>query len=504
MINNKQRFSQRLISMMYNVKNFLTKLINVYIGKGTLIYLSIIILIFSISIFLYANIRSKNESFYYATLAIGLISSLLFMLFVVGRIVMPIMTFTMKKREKNWATYVCIIIYAITAIILSLCVSLFIVNNEMVKKAFEIMSLNIVIPFVVAPFLFYQYTKYVEKKQNKILYIKNFQIKKVNNTEKNAIVIQNFNTISICDAHIYQKVDDKNKFICCKCFEPNQAIECELDEQAKEISILLSDDSGDFKVGRKNIFKLDFLESFDYNCGRVKELELEELMNYPLFRRKISAKAIIFDIKSTLINQKFAYEAQWAKTIAELQQKQQAEGENTGKPIKSITVTDIREALRKYSNLESDEQINAMTKELGIKNLGEYNYKKEKKFRGISSTLSELYRDNKIIICAIAYGDKSGIERFKKSYLASLFRGRIFEADTSIEAMKNALNSIAIDPEDCVMIGDSVVNDMIPAKNLGMQTIRVKQGLNAEVVSEDNVADREIDKIKNIRYEINY
>lgn len=39
MINNKQSFSQRLISMMYNVKNFLIKLINVYIGKGTLIYL---------------------------------------------------------------------------------------------------------------------------------------------------------------------------------------------------------------------------------------------------------------------------------------------------------------------------------------------------------------------------------------------------------------------------------------------------------------------------------
>lgn len=85
MINNKQRFSQRLISMMYNVKNFLTKLINVFIGKGTLIYLSIIILIFSISIFLYANIRSNNESFYYATLAIGLISSLLLMFFCGGK-----------------------------------------------------------------------------------------------------------------------------------------------------------------------------------------------------------------------------------------------------------------------------------------------------------------------------------------------------------------------------------------------------------------------------------
>lgn len=97
-----------------------------------------------------------------------------------------------------------------------------------------------------------------------------------------------------------------------------------------------------------------------------------------------------------------------------MQSKQELKVENTGKPIKSITVTDIRETLRKYSNLESDKQINAMTNELGIEKLGEYNYKKEKKFRGISSTLSELYRDNKIIICAIAYGDKSGIERFKK------------------------------------------------------------------------------------------
>lgn len=35
MINNKQRFSQRMISMMYNVKNFLARVINVRIGKAT-------------------------------------------------------------------------------------------------------------------------------------------------------------------------------------------------------------------------------------------------------------------------------------------------------------------------------------------------------------------------------------------------------------------------------------------------------------------------------------
>lgn len=507
MINNKQRFSQRLISMMYNVKNFLVRVVNIRIGKATLLYFFINIFVLLISMILFYNIRSKNEQFYLTLFIVISVALCSLIIFTIGKILFLILNKQLKKKERQNVASIFIIGFtaAIFVIIMLFDVAFKItMHDEFAVEVMEKIWLNLFIPFLIAPVLFYKYTKYKERNDNQVLFIKNFRIKKVENTDKNAIIIHNFNTISICDAYIYQNIDGKNNLIACKCFEPNQAIECELDERAKEISILLSDDSGDFKVGRKNILKLDFLEGFDYNRGSVNELELEELMNYPLFRRKISAKAIIFDIKSTLINQNFAYEAQWVKTIAELQQKQQAEGENAGKPIKNLTVTDIKDTLRKYSYLENDEQISAMMNELGIEKLGEYNYKKEKKFRGISSTLSELYRDNKIIICAIAYGDKSGIERFKKSYLASLFRGRIFEADISIEAMKNALNAIAIDPEDCVMIGDSVVNDMIPAKNLGMQTIRVKQGLNAEVESEDNVADREIDKIKNIRFEINF
>lgn len=504
MINNKQNFSQRLISMMYNVKNFLIKLINVYIGKGTLIFLiiNISVILFSFNITKYAINNGKTYTI--VVFGIYLVSSLMLIFFIPGKIVTLLMTIPLMKKEKKLSKIAFIMFYVVFFVIFILWMILFIMDNETLNNLIEKMSLEIIIPFVISPFLIYNITTYSEQKKNKILYSKNFRIKKVNNMGKNAIVIQNFNTISICDAYIYQKVDDKNTFVCCKCFEPNQAIECELDEQAKEISILLSDDSSSIKAGRINTFKLNFLEGFDYNSGSVKELELEELMNYPIFRRNISAKAIIFDIKSTLINQKFAYEAQWVKTIAELQQKQQAEGENAGKPIKNLTVTDIKDTLRKYSYLESDEQISAMTNELGIEKLGEYNYKKEKKFRGISSTLSELYKDNKIIICAIAYGDMNGIDQFEKSYLASLFRGRIFKAESSTKAMEKALKSIKVDPEDCVMVGDSIANDIVPAKNLGMQTIRVKQGLNAEVVSEDNVADREIDKIKNIRFEINF
>lgn len=500
----KQNFSQRLISMIYNAKNFLAKLINVYIGKGTLIYLVINILAILISFYLTKNALNNGASSTIIVFAIYLISSLLLVCFLCGKIVASLMTIPFMKKKKKLLKLSLIIIFIIFAILFIIWIVLFIADNETLNNAIEKISLDIILPFIIAPLLFYIFTTNYEKNKNKFVYIDNFRIKKLENTDKNAIVIQNFNTISICDAYIYQKVDGKNKFLCCKCFEPNQAIECELDEHAKEISILLSDNGTDFKVGRKNTFKLDFLKDIDHNYGIVMELEHEELMNYPLFKRRISAKAIIFDIKSTLINQEFAYEAQWANTIAELQLKQEVEGENLGKLIKNLTVTDIKNTLMKYRDMESDEQIRAMKNELGIDKLGEYNYKKEKKYRGITSFFSELYKDNKIILCAIAYGDMSGIDKFEKSYLASLFRGRIYKADTAEEAMEIALKSIAVEPEECVMIGDSMVNDIAPAKKLGMQTIRVKQGLNADVANCDSVADKEIDDIKKVRFEINF
>lgn len=501
---NKQTFSQRLISIMYNAKNFFAKLINVYIGKGTLIYLFLNILTIFITISL--NNIKMSEKMPLANDIIMITSIIALTFFIIGRIFYPCLKIVCMKKDRNKAFFVLVITFAtLVLVILQLVLIGYFAmkKNELALKTTEIIWLSIFMPFFIA-ILVYQYPKYKERNANQILFIKNFRIKKFANTDKNAIVIQNFNTISICDAYIYQKVDGKNKFVCCKCFEPNQSIECELDEQAKEISILLSDDSGDFKVGRKNTFKLEFLKDIDYNSGSVYELEHEELMNYPLFTRRISVKAIIFDIKSTLINQEFAYEAQWANTIAELQSKQEVVGENSGKSIKNLTVTDIKNTLMKYNDMESDEQINAMKKELGIEKLGEYNYKKEKKYRGISSFFSELYKDNKIILCAIAYGDKSGIDKFEKSYLASLFRGRIYKAKTSEEAMEIALKSIEVDPEECVMIGDSIVNDIAPAKKLGMQTIRVKQGLNADVADCDSVADKEIDDIKKVRFEINF
>lgn len=500
----KQNFSQRLISMMYNVKNFLAKLINVRIGKGTLIYLFLNILTIFITISLNNINMSKKLDLANEIIMITSIIALTF--FIIGRIFYPCIKIVCMKKDRIKAFFVLVITFAtlILVILQLIQIGYFVMTeNELALKAIEIIWLSIFMPFFIA-ILVYQYTKYKERNANQILFIKNFRIKKFANTDKNAIVIQNFNTISICDAYIYQKVDGKNKFVCCKCFEPNQSIKCELDEHANEISILLSDNGTDFKVGRKNTFKLDFLKDFDYNSGSVYELEHEELMNYPLFTRRISAKAIIFDIKSTLINQEFAYDAQWANTIAELQSMQEVEGENSGELIKNLTVTDIKNTLMKYNYMEIDEQIRAMKNELGIEKLGEYNYKKEKKYRGITSFFSELYKDNKIILCAIAYGDMSGIDKFEKSYLASLFRGRIFKADTAEEAMEIALKSIAVEPEECVMIGDSIVNDIAPAKKLGMQTIRVKQGLNADVANCDSVADKEIDDIKKVRFEINF
>ena len=48
-----------------------------------------------------------------------------------------------------------------------------------------------------------------------------------------------------------------------------------------------------------------------------------------------------------------------------------------------------------------------------------------------------------------------------------------------------------------VMIGDRVDNDIIPAKKLGMKTVRVKQGMWKywEALSESEQADYEVDDL---------
>lgn len=90
--------------------------------------------------------------------------------------------------------------------------------------------------------------------------------------------------------------------------------------------------------------------------------------------------------------------------------------------------------------------------------------------------------------------EKHGVLKFIDLVIASAEEGvekpdkRIFEI---------ALSRAGCKPENAVMIGDRVDNDIIPAKKMGMKTIRVKQGMWKywEACCEQEQADYEVDNL---------
>ena len=63
-----------------------------------------------------------------------------------------------------------------------------------------------------------------------------------------------------------------------------------------------------------------------------------------------------------------------------------------------------------------------------------------------------------------------------------------------------ALNRAGCRPEQAMMIGDRIDNDIIPAKKLGMKTIWIKQGFGKywNITYDDEKADYEVDNLTGI------
>lgn len=122
----------------------------------------------------------------------------------------------------------------------------------------------------------------------------------------------------------------------------------------------------------------------------------------------------------------------------------------------------------------------------------------EELFPGSYECLEKLSKKYKIGVIAnqkpgtAARLEKHGVLKFIDLVIASAEEGlekpdrRIFEL---------ALSRANCKPENAVMIGDRVDNDIIPAKKIGMKTVRVKQGMWKywEVAGEEEQADYEVD-----------
>lgn len=90
-----------------------------------------------------------------------------------------------------------------------------------------------------------------------------------------------------------------------------------------------------------------------------------------------------------------------------------------------------------------------------------------------------------------------GILKYIKLVIASAEEGvakpdkRIFEI---------ALNRANCKPQHAVMVGDRIDNDIVPAKELGMKTIWIKQGFGKywKISSEREQADHEVDNLSEV------
>lgn len=172
-------------------------------------------------------------------------------------------------------------------------------------------------------------------------------------------------------------------------------------------------------------------------------------------------KWLFFDIGSTLVDESLVYEYIFGG-IADA----------SGKSTEYI----YDKAMEFYrQNKKGDKEVAAM---LGVK-APAWDTKRERLYPDAEEVLINLHEKYKIgVIANQMYGTEErleafGIRRFIDVVVASAEEGvekpdrRIFEI---------AFERAGCSPEEAVMIGDRIDNDIVPAKKLGMKNVWMKQG----------------------------
>lgn len=143
-----------------------------------------------------------------------------------------------------------------------------------------------------------------------------------------------------------------------------------------------------------------------------------------------------------------------------------------------------------------------VTRQLGVK-LPKWESQYERLYTDTKDCLKKLSRIYKIgVIANQSLGtserlENLGVRKYIDLIIASAEEGvskpdrRIFEI---------ALERSSCKPENAVMIGDRIDNDIVPAKQLGMKTIWVKQGFGSlwNITDESEKADMEINNLSDV------
>ena len=170
---------------------------------------------------------------------------------------------------------------------------------------------------------------------------------------------------------------------------------------------------------------------------------------------------LFFDIGSTLINEEKVYQERF-ETIAK----------SSGYKYEYI----YDKILNYYKN--NKKGVLEVAKEFCVK-LPKWNFRLEELYPETKKVLEELSKKYNIGI--IANQDFGSSERLEKFGILKYIKLVVASAEEGIAKPDKRIFNIALERSKCkaeksYMIGDRIDNDIVPAKEIGMKTIWIKQG----------------------------
>lgn len=169
----------------------------------------------------------------------------------------------------------------------------------------------------------------------------------------------------------------------------------------------------------------------------------------------------------------------------------------------NISPVEFLEQMKKGASAYAASPFSYAQKHFGIEINQPYSSEKEVLFDGVHDVLKRL--SEKYHLGILANQPSSTLERLKCDRIYQYFdlcllseTENLFKPD--IKFFEYALEKTNCIPSKIVMVGDRLDNDIMPAKKVGMKTIRIKQGLSFVQVplNTDYVPDVEISSIQQL------
>ena len=194
---------------------------------------------------------------------------------------------------------------------------------------------------------------------------------------------------------------------------------------------------------------------------------------------------LFFDIGSTLVDESKAYEHRIRNTIKN--------SDISYEQFCNAMIDFAKQGLNAYNESVHFFELNRTP----------WHSEDEVLYPGTVSTLDSLSNRYKIGIIA---NQLSGTQdRLNKMGIGKYIDLTVSSAETGIAKPDPAIFRLALEQANCaaenaVMIGDRLDNDIIPAKQLGMHTIWIRQGFGgmADIKNAENIADHTVESIGDI------